>query len=211
MKAKTFVLAGLFFLGLFISSVFACWDRRPQFRWMQLYRYDLRQDKHQLYTNRLSATFNCLRKKEKPLLKLMPFFEIRRNIRRDLWERKELGIEIGRDIFSWFYFGQGIQAVWLKEEYREIPVGKSRDSAESETRLVLSHKLISHKHISVKGYLLGEYTYDFDIGSGTRNELAIGLTAPIGKYIETDINWRHIDRIHDYDSDTLEASVTLIF
>lgn len=210
MKAKTVILASLL-LGLFISSVFACWDKKPVFRWTQLLRYDTRQSNNQLYTQRLLATFNYLGKGEKPLWKVIPFFEIRRNINKDLWEREELGIEIGKDIFPWLYLGEGIQAVWLKEPYREIPIGKSRDSTESETKLVFSHNLISNKHISLKGYLLDEYTYDFDRGEGTRNELAMGLTTPIGKHIETNINWRHIDRIHDFDSDAIEASVTLVF
>lgn len=210
MKAKAVILTSSF-LGLFISSVFAYWDKKPQFRWMQLLRYDTRHADHNLYTNHLSATFNYLGKKEKPLLKLIPFFELRRNVDKGLWERKELGIEIGKDIFSWLYLGQGIQAVWLKEAYREVPIGRSRDSTESETRLVFSRNFFSHKHISVKGYLLDEYTYDFGRGEGTRNEVAIGLNMPIGKFIETDINWRHIDRIHDYDSDTIEAQVTLVF
>lgn len=210
MKVKTVILASSF-LGLLISSVFAHWDKKSKVSWTQLLRYDLRHDDHSLYTNHLSITFNYSDKREKPLLKLMPFFELRRNIDRDLWERKELGIEISKDIFPWLYLGEGIQAVWLKEAYREVPIGRSKDSTESETRLVFSHNLFSNKHISVKGYLLDEYTYDFGRGEGTRNEVAMGLTTPIGKYIETDIHWRHIDRIHDYDSDTIEASVTLIF
>lgn len=210
MKVKTVILASSF-LGLLISSVFAHWDKKPQFRWTQLLRYDLRHNDHNLYTNHLSASFNYLDKKEKPLFKLIPFFETRINVDEGIWEREELGIEIGKDIFPWLYLGEGIQAVWLKEAYRQVPLGRSRDSTESETRLVFSRNLFSNKHISVKGYFLGEYTYDFGRGEGTRNEVAIGLTTPIGKFIETDIHWRHIDRIHDYDSDTIEAQVTLVF
>lgn len=210
MKPKIVVLAVLF-LGLLVSAVFASWNKKPQIRWTQLYRHDLRDKDQELYANRLSATFSYLDKKEKPLLKLMPFFEFRRNVAEGFWERKEVGIEIGKDIFPWFYLGEGIQAVWLKEAYREVTTGKKRDSTEAETRFVFSHNLFSRKGISVKGYLLDEYTYDFGRGEGTRNELAIGLVTPIGKYVETNINWRHIDRIHDYDSDSIEASVTLVF
>ena len=86
MKIKIVVLAGLFSLS--VSTVFAGWGERPEFRWTQFYRYDLRHDNYQLYTNRLSLTFDYLDKSQEPLLKLIPFFEIRRNIDKDIWERK---------------------------------------------------------------------------------------------------------------------------
>ena len=210
MKPRIIVLVVLF-LGLLVSAVFASWNKKPQIRWMQLYRHDLRDEDQELYANRLSATFSYWDKKEKPLLKLMPFFEFRRNVAEGFWERKEAGIEIGKDIFPWFYLGEGIQAVWLREAYRQFPPGKSRDSTEAETRLVFSQNLFSHKGISVKGYLLGEYTYDFDRGEATRNEVTMGLITPIGKYLETSLSWRHVDRIHDFDSDALEISATFIF
>ena len=196
---------------LFTSGAFAVWDKKPEFRWQQLYRYDLRQNNHQLYTNRLSLIFNYLDNQQKCLFKVMPFFEIRRNIDKDLWERKELGIEIGKDIFPWVYLGEGIQRSWRKEDYRYYRNYEKRDHTESETRLMFSRNLLPKKFLTLKGFILNEYTYDFDRGAGICNEVAIGLIAPLGKYIETGINWRHIDRIHYYDSDTFEASVTFIF
>ena len=210
MKIKTLIGAALFLL-LLISHTFALWSKKPEFRFQQLYRYDTRQDNHQLYTNRISLMFNYLDKKEKPLFKITPFFEIRRNIDRDVWERKELGIEIGKDIFPWLYLGEAIRQGWMKEDHRFYVNYEKREYSESETRLLLSHNLLSSKYVKLKGFILGEYSYDFDIREGTRNELAIGLIMPVGKYIETGINLRHIDRIHYYDSDTIEASVTLVF
>ena len=210
MKIKTLIWAALFLL-LFISHTFALRSKKPEFRFQQLYRYDTRQDDHQLYTNRMSLMFNYLDKKEKSLFKITPFFEIRRNIDRDVWERKELGIEIGKDIFPWLYLGQAIQQGWMKEDHRFYANYEKREYSESETRLLLSHNLLSNKYVKLKGFILDEYSYDFDIREGTRNELVIGLIMPVGKYIETAINLRHIDRIHYYDSDTFEASVTLVF
>jgi len=211
MKIKTCVLITLVSSLLTFSLCFAGWDKKPQFRWMQLYHYDLRQADHELYTNRLSLVFNYLDKKKEPLFKLMPFFEIRRNIDKDLWERKEVGIEIGKDIIPGIYLAEAIQKGWMKEDYRHCGVYEKRNYTESETRLLLSCNLLSRKYIKLKGFILNEYTYDFDRGRGTRNEVAIGLIVPIGKYLDTAINWRHIDRIHYYDSDTFEAAVTLIF
>lgn len=210
MKIKILIGAELFLL-LFVFPAFAFLDKKPEFRFSQFYRYDLRQDNHQLYSNRLSLTFNYLGKQEKPLFKLTPFFEIRRNIDKDLWERKELGVEIGKDIFSRLYLGQALQQGWMKEDYRAYADYEKRDYIESETRVLLTHSLLSCKHLKLKGFILNEYSYDFDRGKGARNEIAIGLIIPLGKYIETEINWRHVDRIHYYDSDAFEASVTLVF
>jgi hypothetical protein len=48
---------GLFSL-LFISDIFAAWEKKPEFRWLELYRADLRDSDHRFYANRLSAAFN---------------------------------------------------------------------------------------------------------------------------------------------------------
>lgn len=211
MNIKTRGLIALILILFSFSTSFAVWDKKPEFRWIQLYRYDSREDNHQLYTNRLSFTFNYLDNKEKSLFKLTPFFEIRRNIDKDLWERKELGVEVGKDIFPWLYLGDAIQHGWMKEDYHYPADYVKRDYTESETRLCFSHQLLSYKSLNLKGFVLNEYTYDFNVGAGVRNEVAIGLIVPVGKYLETGINWRHIDRIHYYDSDTFEATVTLVF
>jgi hypothetical protein len=210
MKLEALILLAL--LLLFFSSIgFAGWDKRPEFRWQQLYRYDLRQNNRDLYINRISARFTYKDLGEKALFKLEPFFEARRNLGKGLWERKLLGIEIGKDIFPWVYLGDAIQQTWIKEDYRHYTIFESKNHAESVTRLLFSHNLLPDRYIKLKGFVLNEYTLDFYRGSGICNEVAIGVTAPIYKCIETTINWRHIDRIHYYDSDTLEASVTLIF
>lgn len=210
MKIKLVFCCSLFFL--FINSAAeASWDKKPEFRWQELYRYERSRNKHRLYNNRFSATFNYLDAEEKELFKITPFFEIRRNITKDFWERKELGVEIGKDIFPWFYLGETMQKGWMKEDYRNYTDYEKRNYTESETRLLLSHYFLSNKYIGLKGFILDEYTYDFEAESAARNEVAIGVIVPIGKYIETGINWRHIDRVSYYDSDTFEASLTLIF
>jgi len=211
LKAKVIILPVLLFL--FVSYAYAGWSEKPEFRLSHYYRYDLRKDFRQLYIDRISATFSYLDDKEQPLLKLIPFYEIRRNIKRHFWERKEAGVETGKDIFSWFYLGESIQYVWTQEDLTNsyYPDYDKRDYMESETRFYLTHSLLSAKNFKVKSFILDEYTFDFNSESGTRNEIAIGLIFPIGKYIETDVSWRHIDRIHYYDSDTVEAAVNLVF
>lgn len=210
MKVKIFALTSLSLL-LFFAFSYAGWEKKPEFHWQQLYHYDLRQENHQLYTNRLSLAFNYLDSANKSLVKIIPFFEIRHNIDSNVWQRKELGIEAGRDVFSWLYLGEAIQKGWMREDYQYCQVFEQKSYKESETRLCLTRNLISSKSIKLKGFALNEYAYDFDKGAGVRNELALGLSMPVGKYVETELNWRHIDRIHYYDSDTIEASLTLVF
>ena len=206
---KIFLVA--VFLLLPFSVVFAGWSKKPEFRWEQLYRCDDRRENKELYTNRISLTFDYLNQEKSPLFKLTPYFEIRRNIDLDHWERKELGLEIGKNITSWFYVGQAIQKGWMKEDYRYSGFYETRDYVESENRVLFGHTILRNRHIHLKGFILNEYTYDFNVGKGMRNEVAIGLISPLYKFLEADIDWRHIDRVNHYDSDTFEFALAMVF
>lgn len=211
MISRIIGLLCLCFFAVNASCALAFWDRKPRFQWTESYRYDLRQDNHELFTNRISSTFLYLNEEEECIFKLTPFFEARWNIDKDLWEREELGAELGKDFFSWLYVGESIQKGWMEEDYQSYDSYEKRGYLESETRFLLSHALLSTGKIKLKGYALNEYTYDFDAGEANRNEVVVGVTMPIGKYAELNLNWRHIDRIHFYDSDTVEGSVSLVF
>ncbi|MCM8796160.1 MAG: hypothetical protein NC928_05710 [Candidatus Omnitrophica bacterium] len=208
---KTKILICFLWIGLLNSIASASWEKKPQLRLAELCHVDLNDSDDQFYAQHLSATFNYLNKQQEPLFKLMPFFEARRNFKRDIWERVELGLELGTDILPWVYFGQTIQATWLKENYCQYTYHKQREPIEWGTKLMFSYNILERKNLKLRGFILEEYTYDFDLGEGTRNEVAIGLAIPLGNYLETTINWRHIDRIHDFDSDTIEGALTFIF
>lgn len=186
------------------SYAFAEWDEKPEFRLTGTYRYDIRDDNHDLFSNRISATF-------RNAFQVMPFFEARWNIDQDLWERKEAGVEIGKKFCSWFYLGESIEHVWAKEDYLVYADYEKRDYLEAETRLLFKQDLLSTESIKLKGYFVEEYTYDFKEDKATFNELVLGVIMPITQSAELNLNWRHIDRIHYYDSDTLEASLSFLF
>lgn len=199
MRGKALILTAIFLLS--ISSAFAGWEKKPQLRWSQFYSYDTRRADHQLYANRISALFTYQGQQKQQLFKIMPFLEARRNVKRDIWEREELGLEAGRDIFPWFYLGEAIQAVWLREDYQRSDQQnynwhKERKSTESETRFMFKRNILSIEQIEFEGFLLGEYTYDFEMGAGVRNETTLGIILPLNKNMETGVNWRRIDRIH---------------
>ena len=204
------ILGAAALLLLFYPSAFAGWAR-PELRWAETYRYDIREKKHDLYQNRLSATFSYLGSDEKSIFKLTTFYENWRNIDKGFSQRNFGGLEIGKDILSWLYLAESFQCGLMKEDYLYKQDFETSYYSEAETRLVLSHNLLTTKYINLKWFILYEYTYDLRRGSVTRNEAAVGLMMPVGKYIETGVDWRHIDRIQHYDSDTLEAYLTLVF
>ncbi len=195
----------------FLAVAFAAIKSKPQIRVENKYRWDSRQDSHDLYISRFLATFDYLNSDEKTILKITPFFEDRLNMHKNLWERRELGVEIGKDISPFLYLGEGLKQVWSKEDYRNYGQYEKRNQFESESRFMLSYGLLKNDKFELKAFAVNEYTYDFRRGAGIRNELCGGLVLPIGKNIETDLAWRHIDRIHYYDSDVVETSITLVF
>lgn len=201
----------VFYLMFGLSYSFASWEQKPEASLMQGFRYDIRQRNHKLYLSRVSLNFDYLGKEEKSLLSLRPFFEIRRNIDKCLWEREELGVEVGKDIFPWFYLGESIQMGWMKEDYQQYKMYEKRNYTELETKILFSHNLLPDRFVKLKGFVLNEYTFNFNSGEPERNEVVAGVSLPVGQYLKTDLNWRHIDRIHYYDSDTFEASMTFTF
>ncbi|TBR18667.1 hypothetical protein EPO66_01265 [bacterium] len=210
MKSKRALIVIIFLSALMVTA-FAAFETKPQVRVENKYRYDTRQDNHGLYTARFMAAFNYLNNDKKPVFNIAPFFEDRFNLHRNTWERRELGVEIGKDVFPWLYLGEGLQQVWLKEDYRNYGLYEKHEQFESESRFMLKHSLFKNEKFELNAFAVNEYTYDFRRGAGIRNELCGGLILPIGKNIETDLAWRHIDRIHYYDSDVVETSITLIF
>lgn len=209
---NTRALILLFFcLALPFSFASAGWSKKPEFRWKQFYRWDRHFDKNGCYSNRFSLSFAYLDGKDQPLFKVMPFFEMLRNYDTNLWERRELGVEIGKDILTWLYLGESIQHSWKHENLRDPDLYVKENTTEAKTIVAFSRKFFRKNAFSLKGFIIDEYTYDTDEGSGMRNEIIIGASLPLGKHWEAGLNWRHIDRIHYFDTDTFEAFATLIF
>lgn len=210
MNLRTPVLL-LFCLTLFLPSAFAGWSEKPVFSWTQFYRWDRHFNTDGIYSNRFALTLDYLDDEKKPLLKIMPFYEMRRNYDRNEWERREVGVEAGKNILPFLYLGESIQHVWRNEEVRQPLVYEKQNSLEAETRLVFSGNLLSKDSFSLKGFLTEEYTYVTDEGRSMRNEITAGMSVLFGKHWEFGLNWRHIDRISYFDTDTFEAFLTSSF
>ncbi len=168
------------------------------------FRFDTSDDKDNIYLNRtsLNTSLDLPFIKEKLFSSL--FFEPRWDFHIDRWYRVELGIELGRFIYKWFYVGESLQYVWL-DPGNDIP--------EAETRLVFEKpiRLLNLYQDKTKLRLFEEYTYDIEGGEATRNEAGLTLLYNPTKHSELGIGWRHVVRIHDFDSDQITTSMTFIF
>ena len=146
MNLKALVLLP-FCLMLSLPSAFAGWNKKPVFSWMQFYRWDRHFNTNGIYANRYALTFGYLDGEKRTVFKATPFYEMRRNYGTNEWERREVGVEVGKDILPCLYLGESIQHVWRNEEIREPKVYEKQNSLEAETRFVFSGKTINHKFI----------------------------------------------------------------
>lgn len=206
-----FVAAGVVIVLLVSSRALAFFDKRPQMRYKQSYSFEDRRSHRQLYSNRLSAGFSFNNAEGAQLFELEPFLGFRRDFRNNNWERKEAGLAISKKIFPWLSVSEAVAQVKAKEDWRHYRFYEKREFTESVSRLKFSHGLISNKFINLTGFLINDYIYDLRAGRGIRNEVIGGFAIPVGKHLETELCWRHVDRVHYYDSDNLELSATLLF
>lgn len=193
----------------FCSGVFAA-SNKPPIRYTLLFNDDIRHAEENFYANRLEVFFikeiNS-RTAEGVSLRAVPFVEARHSVKRRKRERVSTGVELGLDWGDFFYFGQQFRQAWRSEAVFNRKVIKNINMFETVSIVTLSRRLIPAKDI-LKGYISGEYTYDFRLGRGTRIESIAGLIIPLGKQAELNLDWRHRDRIHFYDCDTFELSAS---
>ena len=144
-------------------------------------------------------------------VRFLPFFEYQSNLDTDTWWRKELGAEVGLEFFDGFlYYGASFQHVWQKEE--NYPVELLEETTEWESRFVFNPKIdwwLFKDHLDLK--VFEEYTYDFNRGQGTFNEIGLTIDWKVLENLKVAVGFRHVDRIHDFDSDLLEFSVLFSF
>ncbi|MBI3323465.1 MAG: hypothetical protein HYZ95_03265 [Candidatus Omnitrophica bacterium] len=130
--------------------------------------------------------------------KLMPLLEARRDVDNGRWSRIEAGAEVGWQPFSWVYLGNAVHQAW---------VSPGSDRPEWEVRTIFTWPLpwkVRSERISLYG--LTEWTFDIEIGEGSRNELAAGFRVPLPwKPFSSMLGWRHVDLIHGPDIDQFEG------
>lgn len=211
----------MLFKGLVISlavTPFLCLGAiassgKPPIRYTILFNDDIRHADENFYANRLEVFFIKEinpSNGERVSLRAVPFLEARHSVKRRKRERVSTGVELGLGWRDFFYLGQQFRQVWRSEPVYDRGVIKNTNMFETVSIVTLSRRLIPAKDI-LKGYISGEYTYDFRLGRGTRIESIAGLLIPVAKEAELNLDWRHRDRIHSDDCDTFELSASYKF
>ena len=193
---------------LFFCSLASAMMKMPPARYTVLINNDIRHSDENFLANRLEMSFSK-ELNSKVIAKFSPFVEYRYSLRRHKRERVSLGAQAGLELAGFFYAAEELRQVWRSEPVYDRGIIKNTNMTEALSIIKLSFPLIPRKDI--KGYISGEYTYDFRFGRGTRVEAIAGMLVPVGKSWEANAAWRHRDRIHADDCDTLEAGVTYIF
>ncbi len=212
MKSKCFLICCIVLIGLFflVTNTFALNLKKGIFSWKQTFNYDPNHPLEKMYINKLSMDFD-LNNQEDVFLRIKPFFEVKRNVHQAFWQKERLGLEIGKDLTKWFYTSLRFSQIWSRDDCQQYGYYEKREYRDVEYNFKLSYYLVNKPKFKLEGFIIDEYTYDLNQGRGTRNEVVIGVSYPINKYLETTVNWRHIDRVHYFDQDTYEASVTMFF
>ncbi|PIQ82901.1 MAG: hypothetical protein COV76_01275 [Candidatus Omnitrophica bacterium CG11_big_fil_rev_8_21_14_0_20_64_10] len=135
------------------------------------------------------------------------FGEFRSNLEDKITSRMELGGELGVQPFSWLYLGSGVHQAWIKP---------GSDDPEWESRALFEFPIrfwrIREKPVAL--YFLEEFTFNMEMGEGTRNEVGAGFRVPlpVEKFEPVLLlGWRHVDLIHSEDVDQFEGMVELTF
>lgn len=144
-------------------------------------------------------------------VKILPFFEYQHNLKTGAWWRKESGVEVGASFFNdCFYYGASFQHAWQRAENYSVEL--LEETTEWESRFEISPPIqwgIFRDKLILT--LFEEYTYDFTRGQATFNEVGVIFDWQILEGVRLPFGWRHIDRVHDFDSDMLEFSLLLSF
>jgi len=142
---------------------------------------------------------------------MIPYAQIRQNLHNHQIERVAVGVELGLHMFSWLYLAERFQQIWRDEALYTPDQLNAEEMAEAITHLFFTIPMFNLGKRSVEAYFSEDHTYDFRDKRATRNEIAAGLRVPLGKRFTISLGWRHIDRIHFYDSDTIECRARYSF
>ncbi|MEW6008189.1 MAG: hypothetical protein AB1629_00955 [Candidatus Omnitrophota bacterium] len=208
-----YLTIGLIILGLIlfnINNVYATFSR-PNIHLQQTYRWDDRRDGADLYIQTLSLPFRYNFLKDKHSIKLNLFFQWRRNVERNLTQRKTFGLGLGKDFNRWLSLGADIQYSWYNEGFRDYGVFEKRSIPEGVLKLTLQKELIANGKFNMIGFVDNGIFFDLKNGREICNEISLGVIFPLGKNFQTQLDWLHIDRVPYYDSDAFEGSLTIKF
>lgn len=181
------------------------------FEFQQTVRRSTTDGDDSLYLSRITGFLKGRDPLTGKIVKFAPFYEYQHEFQTDTWWRKEIGAEIGTSFFGdIFYYGASFQHVWQQPEAYEVEVLEETTEWESRFIITLPINWGIFKG-KAKLRIFEEYTYDFTRGQGTINQVGAHVEWQFKENVKIPFGWRHIDRIHDFDSDTIETSVIFSF
>ncbi|PIU41454.1 MAG: hypothetical protein COS99_05365 [Candidatus Omnitrophica bacterium CG07_land_8_20_14_0_80_42_15] len=206
-----------FILSFLVSFPLYAEDKNWEIRNYQTVRLDDRREIDSTYLTRIEASFYYKIPSDLDIkFELKPFGEAQYKWDQGAWSRNEAGVETGFHVTEYAYIGESFQYAWL-DEYKKGTRFRNEDflrndTAELESRLEAHIPFV----LNSKGYkitvvLIEEYTYSCEEERATLNEIGGRFVIPVFKYLDVALGWRHIDRIHEYDSDQLELTSIIKF
>ena len=140
-----------------------------------------------------------------------PYVHTKRNKKKNHWERNEIGLGIGKDIFDFLYLGGALQLVDYYEDIKYYKGYESGQTSEFVANINLEYPFLSIWDFKLEGYVTDEYKFDIFKREPTFNDITMGLSIIYNNMIKTSFGWRHHDRIEYYDSDLYEIIVSASF
>ena len=203
-RIKIFCLLAVMVVHFLIPRFLYAAEKNWELKNYQAVRIDRKREKDHTYLNRLGFPIYYRFSGDLDVkLEVQPFAETQYKWDAGEWSRTEAGIEVGFRLTQWAYAGESIHYAWLEE---------NENTPELETRLEMNIPFV----LNSTGYkltlaLIEEYTYATRGHKASRNEIAANIIIPVCSYLELVCGWRHIDRIHDYDSDQVEVGGLIKF
>jgi hypothetical protein len=163
---------------------------------------DIRNSDNSIYLNRFSVS------KDIPEydIKTSLFAELQWNSGISRWEKITAGAEAEKPFLKYFYCGESVHFIYGQLlDYMTFDPGNL--SLEATTKLGFVYPL--SKKLSFR--VCNEYSYNLEKGSAGLNEVLVDLPYQINDNLCFGIGWRHVDRIHAFDSDYAVTSITSKF
>jgi len=163
---------------------------------------DIRNNDNSIYLNRFSVSKNI----SEYDIKTSIFSELQWHSGTSRWEKITAGVEAEKPFLKYFYCGESVHFICGQIlDYMTFDPGNM--SVEATTKLGFAYPL--SKKLSFR--VCNEYSYNLEKGSAGLNEVLVDIPYQINDNLCFGIGWRHVDRIHAFDSDYAVTSITSKF
>jgi hypothetical protein len=166
------------------------------------------EDKDNIYLGRLSLRFNPIAKIHNRQAVITASGEVRHSLDKNRSFGERIGLEVGSSLLDWVYLGTQINFLF---SLREGGVEPHEDEFHWQGNVVITPWTYKLPKGNLKLCLSNEYSYNLTEGVPFRNEVAVTFDWEVSERLTIPVGWRHIDRVHYYDSDQIEIGAIMTF